>query len=150
MLIRVFVLVSLLTVLLPGLTWAQNSLTYVGQWSINRYAPNSVAAPFGAYGTPYAAAGLNNPYSRYGSVYGAFSATNPYATKAPMLFDGRGNYRGNLSTNRYDPFSISNPYGAYGSPFSPDSVNNPYGAGSRYLPDSPLNPYGSGWTVLGW
>src|SRR5216683_4559 len=66
-----------------------------------------------------------------------------------MLFDQQGQYRGNLSSNPYDPNSTSNPYGRYGSQFSPDSINNPYGAGSRYAPDSPTNPFGSGWTIMG-
>ena len=37
-----------------------------------------------------------------------------------------GTYRGKVSSNPYDPDSISNPYGRYGSPYSVDSVNNPY------------------------
>jgi hypothetical protein len=38
-----------------------------------------------------------------------------------------GNWRGKLSSNRYDPDSVSNPYGRNGSEYSPDSINNPYG-----------------------
>jgi hypothetical protein len=44
-------------------------------------------------------------------------------------------YRGQLSSNPYDPNSTSNPYGRYGSPYSPDSVNNPY------VPRGPLDLY---------
>jgi len=51
------------------------------------------------------------------------SVTNPYATNAPTLFDNQGNYRGKLSTNPYDPDSISNPYWRFGSRFSPDRIN---------------------------
>lgn len=60
----------------------------------------------------------------------------------PHLVDGRtGKYLGNLSSNRYDPDSVSNPYGRYGNKFSPDSINNEYGQyGSRYSNDSPHNP----------
>jgi hypothetical protein len=51
-------------------------------------------------------------------------------------------YLGNISTNRYDPNSISNPYGQYGSRYSPDSINNPYGQyGSQYSNESANNPY---------
>ena len=64
-----------------------------------------------------------------------------------FLYDSQGNYRGRLSTNPYDPDSISNPYGRYGSPYSPDSINNPYGAGSEFRSDSPNNPYGEGWSI---
>ena len=73
-----------------------------------------------------------NPYSQYGSPYSNKSWTNPYATDSPKLYDSSGNYRGKLSTNPYDPDSVSNPYGRYGSPYSPESVNNPYGVGNPY------------------
>ena len=61
----------------------------------------------------------------------------------PHLRDRQtGKYLGNLSTNQYDPNSVSNPYGQYGSQYSPDSVNNPYGQyGSQYSNDSANNPY---------
>lgn len=61
----------------------------------------------------------------------------------PYLVDGEtGTYLGTLSTNRYDPDSVSNPYGRYGSRYSPDSINNPYSNwGSRYSSDSVNNPY---------
>ena len=64
-------------------------------------------------------------------------------------YDKEGHYSGKLSTNQYDPDSVSNPYGRYGNPYSPDSLNNPYGAGNPYRSDSPTNPYGSGWRIEG-
>jgi len=67
-----------------------------------------------------------NPYSQMGNPYAPNSATNPYTTRAPVLVDQNGNYRGELSANPYSPNSTSNPYGRYGSPYSPDSVNNPF------------------------
>jgi len=95
------------------------------------YDPNCLNNPYGA-GSPYKANGLMNPYSQNGSRYSNKSWTNPYATDAPKLYDSEGNYRGRLSTNRYDPDSVSNPNGRYGSKYSPDSINNPYGAGNPY------------------
>jgi len=65
--------------------------------------------------------------------------------QTPMIVTPDGKYLGNLSTNRYDPNSVSNPHGQYGSRYSPDSINNPYGQyGSRYSPDSARNPYALG------
>ena len=128
------------TLLIVGLV-AQNALaeirsggksktaTYPRQ--SDRYKSNSLANPYGA-GSPYRSDGFMNPYSQYGSSYSNRSWTNPYATDAPKLYDSSGNYRGRMSTNRYDPDSTSNPYGRYGSPYSPDSINNPYGAGNPY------------------
>ena len=76
------------------------------------------------------------------------TSTNPYATNAPKLYDSDGNYRGKLSSNHYDPESVSNPYGRYGNPYSSDSVSNPYGAGNPYRADSPSNPYGEGLSIF--
>ncbi len=56
--------------------------------------------------------------------------------------DDESEYLGELSTNKYDPDSISNPYGKYGSKYSPNSINNPYGKyGSKYSPNSPTNSF---------
>jgi hypothetical protein len=63
----------------------------------------------------------------------------------PGIYAPDGTYLGNLSSNPYDPNSVSNPYGQYGSPYSPYSINNPYGQyGSPYSPNSPNNPYAVG------
>ena len=121
---------------------------YIGDYSANKYNPNSTANPYGA-GSCYNANSVNNPYGQYGSRYSSKSATNPYATDAPKLYDSRGNYRGKLSSNPYDADSTSNPYGRYGSPYSSESINNPYGAGSPYKSDSPNNPYGKGLEIYG-
>lgn len=63
--------------------------------------------------------------------------------QTPQLYDrATGKYLGNLSSNQYDPNSVSNPYGKYGSQYSQDSINNPYGTyGSEYSNSSPNNPY---------
>jgi hypothetical protein len=65
------------------------------------------------------------------------------AAQSPSLYSQYdGTYLGNLSANRYDPYSTSNPYGPYGSRYSADSINNLYGMyGSRYSPYSARNPY---------
>lgn len=58
------------------------------------------------------------------------------------------NYVGDLSSNPYDPDSISNPYGA-GSPYDPNSIFNPYGPyGSPYSPKSWTNPYATDTPLL--
>lgn len=58
-------------------------------------------------------------------------------------------YLGKLSSNKYDPDSVSNPYGQYGSKYSPDSINNPYGQyGSEYSSGSINNPYATNPPIL--
>ena len=67
----------------------------------------------------------------------------------PALAESEYRYLGKISSNRYDPESISNPYGRYGSEYSSDSINNPYGRyGSRYSNDSVNNSYANNPPVL--
>ena len=100
---------------------------YLGEFSANPYAPDSVANPYGPYGSRYSAESINNPYGEYGSKYSVNGARNPYTTGGARLYAPDGEYLGRVNSNRYDPESISNPYGPYGSRYSPTSVNNPYG-----------------------
>lgn len=60
---------------------------YLGDYSANQYAPNSVSNPYGRYGSEYSPDSTNNPYGRYGSPYSNDSATNPYATNPPAVYD---------------------------------------------------------------
>ena len=124
-------------ILLAPAAWADK---YLGKLSENPYGQDSTSNDYGQYGSEHSADSINNQYGRYGSQYSNESPNNPNATNPPKLYDSDGNYRGKLSTNRYDPDSTSNPYGRYGSKYSPDSINNEYGAGSPYHADSPNNP----------
>lgn len=63
----------------------------------------------------------------------------------PKIYSSDGKYLGDLSSNQYDPNSVSNPYGKYGSQYEMDSINNPYGRyGSPYSNESVRNPYTRG------
>ena len=64
--------------------------------------------------------------------YGYDRLAEPYDPNPPRLYDREGRYRGDYSSNRYDPDSVSNPYGRYGSEYSPDSINNPINAWEDY------------------
>jgi hypothetical protein len=116
--------------------------TYLGDLSTNRYDPNSTSNPYGIYGSVYSPSIINNPYSLYGSPYSVYSTTNPLATMSPDIYGADETYLGKLSSNPYDPNSVSNPYGQYGSPYSPTSINNRFGTyGNPYSPLSATNPY---------
>lgn len=39
---------------------------YLGELSLNRYAPDSVSNPYGTYGSRYSQDSINNPYGNYG------------------------------------------------------------------------------------
>lgn len=55
-----------------------------GDVNANRYDPNSIANPYGRYGSPYSADSINNPYGQYGSRYAPQSPNNPYGTGMPV------------------------------------------------------------------
>ena len=42
---------------------------YLGNLNSNRYDPNSVANPYGQYGSRYSPNSINNPYGQYGNPY---------------------------------------------------------------------------------
>lgn len=52
---------------------------YLGNVNANRYDPNSVANPYGRYGSRYSPDSVNNPYGQYGSVYSPSSVNYPYS-----------------------------------------------------------------------
>lgn len=52
---------------------------YLGELSADRYAPDSVSNPYGAYGSRYSPTSINNPYSPYGQ----------YRTKPIWVYPGR-------------------------------------------------------------
>ena len=59
--------------------------TYLGRLNANPYDPESVANPFGRYGSPYSATSIRNPYTTYGSPYSPISPNNPYASRPPVV-----------------------------------------------------------------
>ena len=54
-----------------------------GNLNSNQYDPNSVANPYGRYGSPYSPDSTRNPYGA-GSPYRYDSPTNPYGTGMPV------------------------------------------------------------------
>ena len=59
--------------------------TYLGRLNANKYDPESVANPYGQYGSPYSATSIRSPYSVYGSPYSALSPNNPYSMQPPAV-----------------------------------------------------------------
>jgi len=68
-------LLTILCVLLASATLAR-AQTYLGNWSANPYASNSLSNSYGA-GSPYDPHSVTNPYGRYGSPYSPDSVRNP-------------------------------------------------------------------------
>ena len=59
--------------------------TYLGRLNSNPYDPESVANPYGRYGSPYSSQSITNPYGSYGSPYSSLSPTNPYTSSPPVV-----------------------------------------------------------------
>ena len=63
---------------------------YIGNYSANKYNPNSTSNPYGA-GSPYNANSVNNPHGQYGSPYSSESINNPYGAGSPYKSDSPNN-----------------------------------------------------------
>jgi len=57
---------------------------YLGNLNSNPYDPNSVANPFGRYGSEYSPDSVNNPYGQYGNP---FADSDDPARLIPFFFD---------------------------------------------------------------
>jgi hypothetical protein len=55
-----------------------------GDVNSNRYDPDSIANPYGQYGSKYSPDSVNNPYGQYGSQYSPQSPNDPYGTGMPV------------------------------------------------------------------
>ncbi|MBE7543376.1 MAG: hypothetical protein M9913_18690 [Bryobacteraceae bacterium] len=129
----------------PRLYSSDGKNTFLGNLNANPHDPDSIANPYGRYGSRSSPTSINNPYSPYGSPHSPHSARNRYSSSAPRIVAPSGLYLGRYSANRHAPDSIANPYGRYGSRSSPTSINNPYSRyGSTHSPDSARNPRGRG------
>ncbi len=152
---RTLVLVAVVAYLSTAAAGAQspelysNDGKYLGNLNANPYDPNSVANPYGQYGSKYSPNSINNQYGQYGSPYSPTSVNNPYATtSSPVVVSPGGAYLGRANSNPYDMQSVSNPYGSYGNRYSPTSIQNPYGQyGNPYSQNSATNQYGFGRTM---
>ena len=58
---------------------------YLGNLNGNPYDPNSVANPFGRYGSEFSPDSVNNPYGLYGNPY-----RDPEEVHMPPFFEDEG------------------------------------------------------------
>lgn len=70
-----------------GLILRSEDGRYLGRLNRNPYDPESVANPYGRYGSPYSPDSIRNPLGRYGSAISPESVNNPLATRAPRIFE---------------------------------------------------------------
>jgi hypothetical protein len=60
---------------------------YLGRLNANRFDPDSVANPYGRYGSRFSPDSINNPFGRWGSPYSPDGVRNPYTIGGPFLVD---------------------------------------------------------------
>jgi hypothetical protein len=58
---------------------------FLGTMNANPYDPNSVANPYGRFGSRFSPDSINNPYGQWGSPYSPNSVTNPFSTRGPRV-----------------------------------------------------------------
>jgi hypothetical protein len=63
-----------------------NDGTYLGKISDNPYLSDSIANPYGQYGSPYSSTSIYNTVGRYGSSVSSTSAFNSLASQPPILY----------------------------------------------------------------
>jgi len=56
---------------------------FLGNVNSNRFDPNSIANPYGTYGSKYSPNSINNPYGTYGSPYSSSGSRNQFGVGAP-------------------------------------------------------------------
>ena len=71
---------------------------YLGEFSSNEFAVESICNQFGTYGSKFSVTSIWNEFSIYGSAFSDFSAFNDLATQPPMLI-GQNDIVGYLTTN---------------------------------------------------
>jgi sporulation protein YlmC with PRC-barrel domain len=73
---------------------------FLGTISFDKYSSDSLANPYGTYGSPYSSDSIFNPYGSYGSQYSTMSPFNPYSSTPPkLILDNQ--ILGLLSANPY-------------------------------------------------
>ena len=83
--------------------------TYLGKLNANKYDAESVANPYGKYGSKYSSTSVNNPYSTYGSTYSSQSATNPYTTTPPRVYYGTSAPAAKAAPSSTSPYTYTPP-----------------------------------------
>src|ERR1043165_8324230 len=99
----------LLLLLLPLLFPLSASAENLCILSANSIDSGSTCNSFGAE-SPFKPRCINNSSSPYGSAFSNHSAANPLKTKTPQFYGLQKKCRDRLSTNPYDPISVSNIY----------------------------------------
>jgi hypothetical protein len=97
---------------IQGSTLVANDGTYLGKITTNMYDSNSIANPYGYYGSKYSSRSILNEYGTYGSAYSIQSPFDKYSSTPPEIVQN-GVVIGYVTTNPNIADSI-NPYTLFG------------------------------------
>jgi hypothetical protein len=86
-----------------------NRTLFLGCWSCNEFAAESVFNQFGRYGSRFSQTSLWNHFSQYGSEFNTNSACNQFATNPPILLNTSTNRYTELTLNQFRPFAERDP-----------------------------------------
>lgn len=81
----------------------ENHKIFLGCLTCWKYSSDSIANPYGHYGSRYSSESIFNKFSEYGSRFSQYGVCNRYATHPPVIVDDDGNYYGRLTLNKFHP-----------------------------------------------
>jgi hypothetical protein len=86
-----------------------NHDVFLGCFSCNEFASDSIFNEFGAYGSEFRQDSIFNDFGTYGSSFSQFSPCNRIASNPPVLVDENGGFYGYLTLNRSKANAIRDP-----------------------------------------
>ena len=86
-----------------------NHAVFLGCWSCNEFAPDSVFNQFGRYGGRFSQTSIWNHFSQYGSEFNTNGACNQFATNPPILVNTSTNRFTELTLNQFRQFAERDP-----------------------------------------
>ena len=81
---------------------------FLGNINLNKYDLNSIANPYGSYGSQYSSDSIFNKYGDYGSQYSLNSPFNKYSTNYLVIKNNNNEIVGKISDNIYIGSDIIN------------------------------------------
>ena len=99
------ILVAILTV--PGLGQTlmlfggDNHKIYLGSLTSSKFDQDSVWNQFGEHGNPFNTNCIWNDFGPYGGGFSNHSPFNEFASNPPVIVDGKGNFYGYFTANRF-------------------------------------------------
>ncbi len=86
-----------------------NHSVFLGCFSCNQFASDSVFNQFGRYGSRYSSTSVSNHFSTYGSEFSSNSACNTFASNPPIILNTSSQRYTELTLNQFRTFAERDP-----------------------------------------